>query len=40
MPRYRRAASGAKMTVIAILQAMECQAGFATGPPSGPVRVK
>src|SRR5579859_1300701 len=34
MWRYRRTASGAKTTVIAMLQAMECQAGVATGPPS------
>ena len=34
MRRYRRTASGAKTAVIAMLQAMECQAGVATGPPS------
>jgi hypothetical protein len=32
MWRYRRAASGAKTTVIAMLQAMERHAGVATGP--------
>jgi hypothetical protein len=34
MWRYRRTASGAKTAVIAMLQAMECHAGVATGPPS------
>src|SRR5208282_2249608 len=34
MWRYRRTASGAKTTVIAMLQTMECHAGVATGPPS------
>ena len=39
MWRYRRTASGAKTTVIAILQAMECHAGVATGPPSNRPRL-
>src|ERR1022692_3592202 len=39
MRRYRRTASGAKTTVIAMLLAMECQAGAATGPPSARPRL-